>query len=206
MNIQAPSPSPSGFQKVSGTSNVALSSVTPVSGTNATFAVTTVHIPLEAIGMTFEYQIAGAPNGDYMTMCLNDTNLFTMESDYVEAGGWNGTPMLLVTDYRDHDVDLTFTLNGQGAPSLGSLAVRNIQFYVPQRPALNISVVGRQTTIWWPSSGMDCSVEATSDLSDPNSWLPITTSPSDVDYFHTMSFDATGHRRQFFRLRKSAAP
>jgi hypothetical protein len=112
-----------------------------------------------------------------------------------------------MSDYRDHEIDLTFTLNGRSAPSAGSLSVRNIQFYIPKRPELGVGVMaGNQTQLSWPLSGIDWTVEATNDISNPNSWVPVNGIPTDINYSHTMNLDTTGQSRLFFRLKKTAAP
>jgi pimeloyl-ACP methyl ester carboxylesterase len=210
--LQGQGVTPSASQLVTGpftTQAVATpdASTSPQVGANANFVVMPIHVPLEAVGMTFEYQLSGVAAGDFMTVCIGDKSAYTMEADYVRDGEWNGVPMCQMSDYRDHEIDLTFTLNGRSAPSAGSLSVRNIQFYIPKRPELGVGVMaGNQTQLSWPLSGIDWTVEATNDISNPNSWVPVNGIPTDINYSHTMNLDTTGQSRLFFRLKKTAAP
>lgn len=120
----------------------------------------------------------------------------------MEDGEWNGTPVMSVSDIRGQDVQLVFALNGtDGSPS-GKLSIRNIEFYVPPRPQLEIEKMGDSLTASWPLSAIDWTMETSTDLSDPNGWQPVADPPVDSDFFHTMTFDVSGTNRAFFRLKK----
>lgn len=166
------------------------------------YTIIPVHLPNEAVGMSFEYNMEGTAEEDFMTMGVGEEKIFTMEAKYVEDGEWNGTPVMSVSDIRGQDVQLVFALNGtDGSPS-GKLSIRNIEFYVPPRPQLEVEKTGDSLTASWPLSAIDWTIETTTDLSDPNSWEPVANPPTDADFFHTMTFDVSGTPRAFFRLKK----
>ena len=137
-----------------------------------------------------------------MTMGIGAANNYTMEAKYVEDGQWNGTPVILVTDFRNQDVQFAFALNGTNGPPAGKLSIRNIHFYIPPRPQLTLQIAKPQMTVSWPLSALEWTVESTTDLSNPNGWQPAGTAPVDVDYFHTETFDISTASKAFFRLRK----
>lgn len=160
-----------------------------------------VHVPTEAVGVSFEYQITGGATVEFMTMGIGEENNFTMETKFVEDGQWNGTPVIAVSEYADQETELVFALNGADAPPTGMLSIRNIQFYIPPRPELTLSLSGSEMTVSWPLSAIDWTLETSSDLG-PNSWQAEVDPPEDADYFHTMTFDISTTREGFFRLKK----
>jgi hypothetical protein len=58
-------------------------------------------------------------------------------------------------------------LNGTSAPPAGALSIRNIQFYNPPRPKLELSIADNLVTVSRPPSALDWTLEATTDLSNP---------------------------------------
>lgn len=99
-------------------------------------------------------------------------------------------------------MQLIFALNGVSAPPTGMLSVRNIHFHVPPRPELGVAVQSSLTTLSWPLSAIDWTLEANDDLANPNGWTPVNVAPADADYLHSVTLDITGESRFFFRLRK----
>ena len=93
-------------------------------------------------------------------------------------------------------------MNGASGPPAGTLSVRNIQFYIPPRPKLELGIAAGQLTASWPLSAVDWTLESTTDLSNPNGWQPAGVAPVDADYFHTQTFNIAPTNKAFFRLRK----
>ena len=60
-----------------------------------------------------------------------------------------------------------FALNGAIGPPTGELHIRNIQFYIPPRPQLDLSITIPHLTLSWPLSAADWTLETTTDLSLP---------------------------------------
>jgi|GEM_PF-1771143 len=170
-------------------------------GNDPIFIMIPTHVPNEAVGLTFEYQITGAAEDDFMTACVGETTLLTMEAGYVLDAAWNSTPVLQVSDLRNQDVQMIFTLNGAGAPSDGVLSIRNIQFYIPPRPELGIQKADAEMTLSWPLHGLDWTLESTTDLTQPNSWQPVLNPEVVQDYVRRVNVPPTA-TAQFFRLRK----
>lgn len=166
------------------------------------YTIIPVHVPNEAVGLTFEYSIAGSAVDEFMTMGIGTSNEYTMETKFLDEGAWNGTPVISVSDLRNQDVELVFALNGVNATPTGVLSIRNIQFYIPPRPQLSLEKTGDSLTATWPLSAQDWTIETTTDLSNPNSWEEVNQAPVDNDVFHTQTFDVTGATKAFFRLKK----
>lgn len=153
------------------------------------------------VGVSFEYSIAGSAVDEFMAMGIGTSNEYTMEAKFLDDGGWNGTPVIPVSDNRNQDIRLVFALNsGSGGSPTGTLSVRSIQFYIPPRPQLDVVKTGNSLTAKWPLSAIDWTIETSTDLNDPNGWEPVTEPATNADFFHTMTFDVSGTNRAFFRL------
>lgn len=168
---------------------------------NSVYTIIPVEVPADALGVSFEYQIAGGETDEFMTMGVGDESNFTMETKFVEDGAWNGTPVIDVSDYAGQETRLVFALSGASAPPTGVLSIRNIQFYIPPPPELTLELNGSDLSVLWPLWASGWTLEAATDLG-PTSWQPETEPPEDADYFHTMTFDISTMPKGFFRLRK----
>jgi hypothetical protein len=166
------------------------------------FSILPVHVPNEAVGVSFEYSVTDVGVDDFITMGIESSNEYTMETKFLDNGVWNGTPVIPISDHHNQDVRLVFALNGGSGVPTGILSVRNIQFYIPPMPQVALDKAGSTLTASWPLSALDWTLETTTDLSDPNGWQPVAYPPNDTDFFHTMMFDISTTNRAFFRLRK----
>ncbi len=169
---------------------------------HAAFMTLASHVPLEAVGLTFEYQVTNAAPDDFMTMGIGTDSYFSLEARYVGDGVWSASPMFQVSDLRGQNVEFTFAFLGSSGPPSGTLSIRNIQFYIPPRPKMELQIARPQLTVSWPISAVDWTLESTTDLSNPNGWQPVGVAPVDADYFHTQTFDITPTNKAFFRLKK----
>lgn len=110
--------------------------------------------------------------------------------------------MISVVDHAGEDIELEFALNGDGQPPTGALSIRNIQFFIPPNPEVQLTLSGTELLVEWPLSAQGWTLESSGDPG-PQNWQPETDPPEDGDYFHTMTFDITDDvPRAFFRLRK----
>jgi len=168
---------------------------------NAVYSIIPVLVPTEAVAMSFQYQITGAGPGDFMTMGIGSENDYTMEAQYVTDGFWNQSPVIQVANYSNQNVQLVFALNGLASLPQGSLSIRNIQFYIPPRPQLQISPMESGLNLSWPLSSIGWTLETTTDLADPNSWQPVNLTPVNSNYFQGVQVDSPTPI-QFYRLTK----
>ncbi len=190
---------PQAQQLVAGRS---LKAIGASSSAGPAYTIIPIHVPTEAVGISFEYSITGAGVADFMTMGIGASNEYTMEAKFVADGEWNGTPIIPISQYRNQNVQLVFALNGANGAPIGMLGVRNIQFYIPPRPELSLDMAGTDLTVSWPLSAIDWTLETTTNLADPNSWRAETAPPEITEFSHSMTFDVSKTKRVFFRLKK----
>ena len=166
--------------------------------TNASYVSLATHVPLEAVGLTFEYRMTNAGVDDFMSVGMDGESLCALDARYIPDGVWQSTPVFQVSDFRGRDVNMVIAFLAATGPPSGSLSIRNIQFYIPPRPSLNIGTENGQLKLEWPVSAIDWTVESSNDLVN---WTPVLSPPIDLDYRHTLNFGISGPQ-QFFRLRK----
>lgn len=172
------------------------------SGSNVAYTILPYHVPPETVAVSFEYRTDGAARGEFVAVGIADNNLYTMETEYLEQGVWNASPLIDISQFQNQDIQLVFAYNGAGAAPVGTLSVRSVQFYVPPRPQLDLAASGNQLQATWPRSAVDWTLEASDDLSNPNGWKPVPGVPDELDYAHSIKMDITGEKKFFFRLRK----
>jgi hypothetical protein len=165
------------------------------------FSVIPMEVPHEAVGLTFEYKIEGAADGDFMTMGIGEEIEYSMEAMYVADGEWNAAPVIQVENIGGAQVQLVFGLSNPAGQPSGALSIRNIQFYIPPRPQVSLEKIGAEMKLSWPLHGIGWTLETTTDLTQPNSWQPVANPSTVEDYQRRVNLTPTGPR-QFFRLRK----
>jgi uncharacterized repeat protein (TIGR03803 family) len=168
---------------------------------NAVYAIIPMTIPNEAVGVTFEYQMTGAADADFMTMGVAAENDFTIEGAYSASGAWNGTPLIPVSSYHGQSTQLVFAMSGSNGPPSGTLSVRNIRFLIPPRPRLSLAMNGATMTVSWPVTATGWTLQTTVTLPDANSWQTVNGAPADTALSHTMTLNVAS-QSQFFRLMK----
>lgn len=194
ITIQNPSSPPSG--------NNGLKSATQATATANTnvYVWVPVNVPRDAVGMSFEFRLAGSGTNEYFTMGITNDNYFTMEAKFVDDGVWTPTSLIPISQYAGQSVQLFFSLNGDTPPT-GVLTVRNIQFYSPPKPSLGVKIAGGKSVLSWPMVASGWQLEQTDSLSSSNHWTTSTNTPAVLNYFSTVTNDA-GIGARFYRLRK----
>jgi hypothetical protein len=156
-------------------------------------------VPRDAVGLTFQFRLDGSAPSEFLTMGVSNVPLFTMEAQYIENGEWQTSSMVEIPEYAGQEVQLFFSLNDTTMPT-GTLSVRGIQFLIPARPELEITVTNDQPQIAWPVSAIGWQLESVESLSETN-WTALTNAPAVQDYQRTVTDEEpTGQR--FYRLRK----
>lgn len=194
-SLQRPTFQPSP-QQLRNVNFVATADVAP---SNSVYTWIPVTVPQEAVGIAFQFRLDGCAPSEFFTMGISNRKFFTMEAKYVEDGGWQTTSVIQIPQYAGRDMQLFFSLNDDAMP-VGTLSVRGIQFFVPPRPELEITVTNDRPQIAWPVSALGWQLESVESLHETN-WTALTNAPAVQDYQRTVIDDEpTGQR--FYRLRK----
>ncbi|MBT3191920.1 MAG: hypothetical protein HN341_05135 [Verrucomicrobia bacterium] len=178
-------------------------SITPLSEdppTNSAYIWIPVSIPVEAVALTFQFRFDSSGPGEYLTMGVSNVNCFTMEAEYVEDATWETASMIMVDEFAGQDMDLFFALNGASSEPIGSLSVRGIQFVIPPRPQLTLTVESNAPAVSWPLSAIGWDLYSVDSLSDTN-WTLNTDTPTNRGFVHVV-VDQGSVTNRFYRLQK----
>jgi hypothetical protein len=72
---------------------------------------------------------------------------------------------------------------------------------VSQAPTLQVNLSGTNITLSWPPSAQNFSLQTTTNLANPNSWITLTNIPVVVNLQFTVTNPISGGAN-FFRLKK----
>ncbi len=190
---------PVGQQTQQVVSGVRLMSEEVSAPSNTVYAMIPVTVPIEAVAIAFEFRLEGCLPSEFFSMGISNVNYYTAEARHVEDGTWYSSGSIGISEFAGQDVQLIFSLTDDDMPD-GVLSVRGIQFLIPPKPSLEINVSSNHPALSWPVSAMGWQLESVESLMETN-WLPLTNSPSILDYHHTV-IDDMGTGSRFYRLKK----
>jgi hypothetical protein len=105
-----------------------------------------------------------------------------------------------VSRYAGTNVELFLGIVG-GTSTNAQLTVSDIQFYSAALPLLQAQAGGGNFALSWPLSAANFSVQTTTNLTDPNSWVTLTNVPAIVNLQNAVTNPVSGGA-QFYRLKK----
>ena len=157
-----------------------------------------VQIPANAAAMAFDFTVSGDPVQDSLVFGIGETNLFSLQAQYVPTNTVSASRLIDVTAWKGQQVELFFGLMG-GTSTNATLEVDNIRFYSLQPPSLSIQYTNGGIALSWPSSAAGYVLQSTTSLISPD-WEPVTNVPAITpdSYLLTNSYPA---QTTFFRLR-----
>jgi pimeloyl-ACP methyl ester carboxylesterase len=195
INLNTTSPAPAPFAK-----GGAVQLGDPPTNTPA-YVWFDVPIPPDAAFMTFDYEVAGEANEDWVAFAINGTNQFLIAAEFVPEGVTQTTSMIDVSPWAGQTVEFFFGITG-GTSTNATVAVDGIRFYsLPKPELLAKSGAPNQMVLNWPMSASDYLLEHTPTLGFSNVWTVVTNVPAveDFQFALTNSLNATSG---FYRLRK----
>ena len=185
----------------SGPRSLSVQSVSATAdASNSVLTILPINVPKEAVSMTFEYQVSGAGDDEYVSLAIAGEEEYTMETKYLDDSQWNRSPPINVADLSGSDVEFVYAISGSSALPVGALSVRNIAFYIPPRPELTLAITGNEMKVSWPVSAVGWTIEGTNDLR--GTWQAIDGVPEISNFEHSLIFDLSTGSKAYFRLRK----
>jgi hypothetical protein len=158
-----------------------------------------VTIPTNAAFMSFDFLVTGDVNADSFAVALDGTNLLAVQLRLVQTNVLLNTGSLDVAESAGKQVELFAGIVG-GSSTNVSVTVSNLQFYIPQAPALKAKVDAGNLLLTWPLAP-EFTLHSTTNLADPNSWMPLDNPGAVVD-FQNIVTNAISEPIRFYRLKK----
>lgn len=162
-----------------------------------------VHFPVNATGMAFDFTISGDPMDDVLVCGVGMNNLFSLEAKYIPTNTISASTLIDVSQWAGTTNELFFGFMG-GTSTNATLQIQNIRFYIVQLPSLQAQLSGGNLILSWPMSAQNFSLQTTTNLADPNSWMTLTNVnvPAIVNLQNTITNPIVGSQG-FYRLIQS---
>ena len=112
-----------------GKSITAVESADASSASSSSYAWLPIAIPSNAQYMSLDFTYQGLSPGDFLSVGLDDTMLFALESEFVTDGMTNNTGLLDISQWAGEDEELFLGLNAvDNNNEGGTILVNNIEF------------------------------------------------------------------------------
>jgi hypothetical protein len=156
-------------------------------------------VPADATLMTIDFTVSGDGQNDTFAFGVGNTNLFSIETQFLPDGELMAGPVIDVSSYAGTTNEFFFGIVG-GTSTNCTVRVEGIRFFSIGAPRLAVAQASGMTTLSWPSTASGYFVETTTNLS-PASWMAVTNPPSLFNGRFSLTNSTTGEA-QFFRLRR----
>ncbi len=159
-----------------------------------------LNVPTNVVSMSFDLMLQGDRNNDSFQAALNGTNVLSLETVLIRTNVTMNSGLIDVSQYAGTNVELFLGIVG-GTSTNAHLTVSDIQFYSAALPSLQSQAGGGSFALSWPLSAQNFSLQTTTNLADPNSWVTLTNVPAIVDLQNAITNPASDGAR-FYRLKK----
>jgi hypothetical protein len=112
--------------------------------------------------------------------------------------GFGGFPYTDATGFLE--INNAYSIASDSFPSNWNIYVPQVVLEATLCAHLSISLVYPNVLVMWPTSGGNATLEATSDLTDPNGWVTVTNPRTVVGSNVVVTIPLSGDRR-FYRLK-----
>jgi len=157
-------------------------------------------VPSNVISMSFDFMLQGNGNNDSFQAALNGTNVLSLETVLIQTNVTLNSGLIDVSQYAGTNVELFLGIVG-GTSTNAQLTVSDLQFYSAALPSLQAQPGGGNLMLSWPLSAQNFSLQTTTNLADPNSWVTLTNVPAIVNLQNAVTNPVFGGA-QFYRLVK----
>jgi hypothetical protein len=158
-------------------------------------------VPTNAVSMSFDYIIRGDWADDSLAAAFNGTNVLLIAGSEIQTNITFSSGSIDVSAFQGQTNELFIGIVG-GTSTNAQLTVENLAFSVSSPPSLQVQVNGSNLMLSWPMSAHNFSLQTTTNLGDPNSWVTLTNVPSIVNVQNTVTNPIAGSEG-FYRLIQS---
>ena len=157
-------------------------------------------IPTNAIAMSFDYIIQGDWQSDSLAAAFNGTNVLLLAGSEIETNVLFSSGSIGVSAFAGQTNEFFIGIVG-GTSTNAQLTVENLAFSVSLPPSLRAQMSGGNLMLSWPMSAQNFTLQTTTNLADPNSWVTLTNVPAIVNLQNAITNPASDGAR-FYRLIK----
>jgi hypothetical protein len=172
----------------------------PTPSNSPAYAWLPMTIPTNATSLSFDFQIQGGGASDSFAAAVNGTNVFSLPLNLLQTNVVMNSGMIDVSAYAGTNIELFLGIVG-GTSTNASVSVSGVRIYTTMQPSLQAQASNGNLALSWPLSAQNFSVQTTTNLADPNSWVTLTNVPAIV-YLQNAITNPVSGGAQFYRLVK----
>jgi hypothetical protein len=158
-------------------------------------------IPSNAVSMSFDYIIQGGWQSDSLAAAFNGTNVLSLPGSQIETNILFSSGSIDVSAFAGQTNEFFIGIVG-GTSTNAQLTVENLVFSIAALPSLQAQASGSNLMLLWPMSAQNFSLQTTTNLADPNSWVTLTNIPAIVNLQNMITNSITA-KQGFYRLIQS---
>ena len=157
-------------------------------------------VPANAVSMSFDYIIQGDWQSDSLAAAFNGTNVLLIAGNTIQTNITFSSGSIDVSDFAGQTNEFFIGIVG-GTSTNAQLTVENLVFSISLPPSLQAQMGGGNLMLSWPMSAQDFSLQTTTNLADPNSWVTLTNVPAIVNLQNAVT-NPVSAGAQFYRLKQ----
>lgn len=157
-------------------------------------------IPTNAVSMSFDYIIQGDWQSDSLAAAFNGTNVLLIAGNEIQTNVTFSSGSIDVSAFAGQTNEFFIGIVG-GTSTNAQVTVENLAFSISAPPLLQAQTSVGGLVLSWPLSAANFSLQTTTNLADPNSWVMLTNVPAIVNLQNAITNPASDGAR-FYRLKK----
>jgi pimeloyl-ACP methyl ester carboxylesterase len=157
-------------------------------------------VPTNAVSMSFDYMIQGDWQSDSLAAAFNGTNVLFIAGSEIQTNITFSSGSIDVSTFAGLTNEFFIGIVG-GTSTNAQLTVENLAFSITTPPSLQAQMSGGNLMLSWPMSAQYFSLQTTTNLADPNSWMTLPDVPAIVNLQNAVTNSASDGAR-FYRLKK----
>ena len=157
-------------------------------------------VPANAVSLSFDYIIQGDWQSDSLAAAFNGTNVLSLPGSQIETNILFSSGSIDVSAFAGQTNEFFIGIIG-GTSTNAQVTVENLAFSISAPPSLQAQTGNGNLILSWPLSAANFSLQTTTNLADPNSWLTLTNVPAIVNLQSAVTNPVSGGA-QFYRLKQ----
>jgi hypothetical protein len=158
-------------------------------------------VPTNAVSMSFNYSIEGDWQSDSLAAAFNGTNVLLFAGNMIQTSVTFSSGSIDVSAFAGQTNEFFIGIVG-GTSTNAQLTVENLAFSVSSPPLLQAQTGNGNLILSWPLLAANFSLQTTTNLAAPNSWVTLTNVPAIVNLQSTITNLVIGNL-SFYRLIQS---
>jgi pimeloyl-ACP methyl ester carboxylesterase len=157
-------------------------------------------VPTNAVAMSFDYKIQGDWQSDSLAAAFNGTNVLLIAGNEIQTNVTFSSGAIDVSTFAGQTNEFFIGIIG-GTSTNAQVTVQNLAFAVSSSPLLQAQLSSGNLLLSWPMSSQNFSLQTTTNLADPNSWVTLTNVPAIMNLQNAVTNPVSGGA-QFYRLKQ----